>query len=191
MLQYLVLIGAGVQLIGIAAYIKDMVRGGAKPNRVSWLMWTIAPMIATAAALTKGVTWAVLPVFMSGFGPLIVLVASFFSKDAYWKLETFDYLCGACSLLALILWAITQEPLVAIAFAILSDGFAAVPTILKAWKYPETESAAPYASGVFSAVTAFLAIQEWSVAEYAFPAYLVLVNVTIIFSIVRPRVLKK
>lgn len=191
MLQYLVLIGAGVQMIGIVSYIKDMVRGNAKPNRISWLMWTIAPMIATAAALTKGVTWAVLPVFTSGFGPLIVLIASFFSKDAYWKLETFDYLCGACSLLALILWAITQEPLVAIVFAILSDAFAAVPTILKAWKHPETEAAAPFASGVFSAVTAFFAIQHWSFAEYAFPAYLVLVNVTIIFSIVRLRILKK
>ena len=65
MLQYLVFVGAGVQLLGIAAYVKETLRGKTKPNKVTWLMWSIAPLIATFAALSDGVTLAALPVFMS------------------------------------------------------------------------------------------------------------------------------
>jgi len=108
MLKYLVLVGVIVQLWGIAYYVKDIIGGKVKPNRVTWFMWSIAPLIATIAAISKGVTWAVVPVFMSGFGPFIVFIFTLFNKQSYWKLEIFDYLCGIFSLLALILWGITR-----------------------------------------------------------------------------------
>ena len=70
MLQYLVLVGAIVNIIGAFSYIKNTLRGLTKPNKITWLMWTIAPIIATVAALSKGVGWIVLPVFMAGLVPL-------------------------------------------------------------------------------------------------------------------------
>ena len=110
MLQYIVLIGAATQLTGTFFYIRETVRGNTKPNKVTWIMWTIAPFIATVAALSAGVRWAVLPVFMAGFGPFLVFAFSFVNPKAFWKLERFDYICGACSVMALILWGVTKEP---------------------------------------------------------------------------------
>ncbi len=185
MLHYLVFVGAAIQMIGIALYIKETVKGNNKPNRMTWLMWTTAPLIGAAAGYAKGVGLAVLPVFMAGFGPLLVFIASFVNPQSYWKLQRFDYLCGLCSILALILWGITKEPIVAIVFAIASDLFAAVPTFAKAWKYPSTETISPYASGLFGALTSFTAIKTWSFAAYAFPGYLVLLNCGLIFTIRR------
>lgn len=150
--------GASIQLIGIISYVKETLKGRTKPNRVTWLMWAIAPMIATFAALSDGVSWSVLPVFMSGFGPLLVFISSFINSNAYWKLERFDYLCGICSLLALLLWGITREPAVAIVFSIASDGFAAIPTLKKLWEHPETEIVHPFLAGLFGAFTSFAAI---------------------------------
>jgi len=187
MLQYLVIVGAFVALFACFSYIRSMLRGEAKPNRVSWLMWAIAPIIATAAALSTGVTWAALPVFMSGFSPLLIFIFSFVSKNAYWKLTLFDYLCGFLSAFALIFWVITKDPNIAIAFAIASDGAAAIPTITKAWNYPGTENSLPFASGLFGALAGFLAIQTWMFSAYAFPMYLLVVNIIILFSLYRPR----
>src|SRR5215471_17568624 len=99
MLQYLVLFGAAINAAGSLHYIRDTVRGNTKPNRVTYLMWGIAPLIATAAAVFKGVTWAAVPVFMSGFCPLIVFASSFVNRRAYWKLGAADYACGVFSLL--------------------------------------------------------------------------------------------
>jgi hypothetical protein len=64
MLQYIVLLGAVVFMFGIFFYIKATLRGETKPNKVTWLMWAIAPLIASAAAFSDGVRWAVLPVFI-------------------------------------------------------------------------------------------------------------------------------
>ncbi len=131
MLQYLVFAAAAISLYGSFSYIRSMFRGEAKPNRVSWLMWAIAPMIGTIAAVSKGVEWSILPVFMAGFSPLLIFIFSFIAKNGYWKLTTFDYVCGFFSGAALILWAITKEADVATIFAIASDGSAAIPTIRK------------------------------------------------------------
>lgn len=185
MLQYVVVIGAAVQLLGVLSYMKETLRGNTKPNKVTWLMWSIAPLIATFAALADGVSWAVLPVFMAGFAPLLVFISSFVNSNAYWKLEGFDYLCGLCSILALVLWAITKEPIVAIVFAIASDAFAAVPTLIKSWRYPETETVDAYTTGAFNALTSFAAIKIWTFSSFAFPAYLVLVNSALILAIYR------
>src|SRR6476659_8048954 len=106
MLRSVVLIGVVINVTGSSRYTRDTLRGTTKPNRVTYLMWGIAPLIATAAAISKGVTWAVLPVFMSGFCPLMVLLSSFANRQAFWKLGKLDYVCGAFSALALILWAL-------------------------------------------------------------------------------------
>ena len=183
LLEYLVFAGAIAQLLTVFPYVRLMIKGRVKPNRVSWLMWSIAPIIATAAGISKGVGWAVLPVFMSGFAPLLILISSFIVKNAHWKLSKFDYGCGTLSALALIFWALTSNPNIAIAFAIASDGLAAVPTIMKALRHPESENVAPFLSGVFNAATAFGAITIWTFSAVAFPAYLVLINIALLSSI--------
>ncbi len=190
MLQYIVILGALAQLTGITFYIRKVLQGETKPNKVSWLMWSIAPLIATAAGLSAGVTWAVLPVFMSGFGPLLVFIFSLASPKSYWKLELFDYLCGFFSCLALILWAITKEPLVAIFFAVTSDAFAAVPTLVKGWQHPESESIGPFLGGLFSAITSLFAIKYWVAPAYVFPFYLITINCSLIFAIAFKKVFK-
>jgi len=190
-LQYIVVIGAIVQFFGVYAYIRDTLLGKTKPNRVSWLLWAIAPLIATFAALSAGITWAVLPVFTSGFGPLLILLASFVNKKAYWKLEKLDYLCGVFSILALVLWGITKQPIIAIIFAILSDGFAAVPTLIKSWHFPETETLSLYYASVFNSLTAFFALKVFNFTELAFPIYLVLINLSLLVAVLRKKIFTK
>lgn len=191
MLKYVVFLWVAIQFYGIFFYIKATLKGDTKPNRVTRLMRSIAPLIATIAALSDGVRRAVLPVFMSGFWPLLIFIASFINRKSYRKLEKFDYICGICSLLALVLWRITKEPLVAIAFAIASDAFAALPTIIKSWRHPHTESPVAFTTWLLSALTSFFAMKTFGAAELAFPIYLVIVCSTLILSVYGGRRRKK
>lgn len=188
MLQYAVFVGAAVHLFGTWLYLRDTLWGDTKPNRVTFLLWAAAPFIETAAALAEGVTLAVIPVFLAGFGPFLILIASFVNKNAYWKLGLFDYICGLFSVLALVLWWITNQPSVAIAFAIVSDGFALLPTLKKSWTHPHTETGIAYATSLFSALTSFFAIKALSFPEIAFPVYLVIANSSLLFAIYRGRI---
>ncbi len=183
MLEYLVFLAALATLLATFVYVRSMFRGGAKPNRVSWLMWSIAPFIAAAAALSNGVSLAALPVFMSGLSPFLIFSASFVLRNANWKLTSSDYVCGLLSTLALILWFVTKDPDIAIIFAMASDALASVPTLTKAWNHPETEIAWPFLVGVFNAATSFSAIVIWTFSSYAFPAYLMIINLILFGSL--------
>lgn len=189
-MKYLVFVGMLISLIGIASYIKDMLKGKVKPNRITWMMWSIAPLIAAFAALSTGATLSVIPVFMTGFSPLIVFIISLFKKQAYWKIHKFDYVCGFLSALALILWYITKDPIIAIVFSIVGDFSAAIPTIVKAWKYPDTENSFAFSTGIIATLTSFAAIEVWNFASVAFPLYIILMDMFIVFSIERVRFVK-
>jgi hypothetical protein len=187
MLDFLVFVAAFASLLAAFAYIRSMFKGNTMPNRVTWFMWSVAPFIATAAAVSEGVGLAVVPVLMAGLSPFLILTASFFNRRAYWKLSRFDYLCGTLSGMALVFWYVTNNPNLAIVFAIVSDAFAGIPTLTKAWHYPETESVWPFTVGLFSPLTSFLVATTWGFAELAFPIYLMVLNVLLVFSVTKRR----
>lgn len=188
MLEFLVFISAFASIVAAGLYIRAMVRENAKPNHVTWLMWSIAPFIATAAAIYTGVTWAAVPVFMTGFAPFLIFLASFFSKKAYWRLGKFDYLCGGLSALSLVLWVVTMDPVLSIVLAIASDAIAAIPTLTKAWRDPQTESIWPFLTGIFNAAISLIVAVSWSFSEVSFPIYLLVINLILVFVVTRVKV---
>ncbi|MEK7601708.1 MAG: hypothetical protein AAB480_04215 [Patescibacteria group bacterium] len=181
------ILGSVVNLFGTSYYILNTVRGVTKPNRMTWLMWSIAPLIGAAAGFASGVTWAALPVLMAGIMPLTVFIASFVNPNSYWELGVFDYFCGSLSMLALILWYLTQNPAVAIVFAIASDLAAAIPTVIKCWSQPETETASGYTASGFNNLMSFFVITNWNFASIAFPLHLVFINTVLAFPVVRKK----
>jgi len=190
LLQYLVFLGAIIQLVGVLSYIRGTLRGETKPNRVTWLLWGVIPIIATGAAWIDGVRWAVLPVFMAGLGPLLIFAFSFVNQNAYWKLGRLDYVCGLFSLGAIILWAVTKAPAAAIILSIIADALAAAPTLVKAWHQPETEKIGPYLAGFISQLTAMAAFKLFTLSEIAFPIYLLIINAALFLVIKRDTLFK-
>ena len=189
--HWLVVISALISLCGSIAYIRNTIKGKSKPNRVSWLMWSIAPLIGTGAALAAGADiWGTTRIFLSGFIPFTVLIVSFFNPRSYWKLNKFDFTCGIFSLLAILIWSIAGSPVVAILFAAIGDGFACLPTIFKAWKYPETETGLTFIAGFFATLIIFPSIPVWNIQNSAFQIYLLLANTIIAFSIYRKKIFR-
>ncbi len=174
-----VIIGTLIGAIGSVAYFIDTVKGKIKPNRVSFFLWSLAPLIAFFAQLQQGVGLEALMTFSTGFLPLTIFFASFVNKQAEWKLTTFDLLCGVFSLLGLALWMITKEGNLAIIFSIAADGLAAIPTIVKAYKYPDTEIAWPWISTVVGVVLTLLTLTTITFANSGFILYILLVNLLI------------
>jgi len=185
-----VIVGTLIGAVGAIAYLIDTVKGKIKPNRVSFLLWSIAPLIAFAAQIKQGVGIESLMTFSTGFLPILTFIASFVNKKAEWKLTGSDLLCGFLSLLGLILWLLTKVGNVAIFFSIVADGLAAVPTIVKSYKYPETELAWPWIATVFGVVLTLLTIKDWSFANSGFIIYILIVN-TLIFSLVQFKIGKR
>jgi hypothetical protein len=177
-------LGAVLSFYGGLSYLIDTLKGKAKPNRVSWFFWALAPLIAFAAELEKGVGLQSLMTFMVGFNPLIIFIASFFNKESYWKLSKIDYSYGVLSFFAIIIWQITGEGNLAILFAILADILASIPTIIKSYHQPETENGSIFLFGMINAGITILTIKIWSFAHWGFPIY-IFVLTALIYALIR------
>ena len=192
LIHWLVVISALVSIAGSAAYIRDTLRGKTKPNLVTWSMWALAPLIGAGAALSAGADgWVTTRIFLAGFLPLLVVLVAFANPKSYWKLTFFDFLCGACSLLALIAWLSFGLAVSAILLAAIGDGFAALPTLRKAWRFPETETGAAYIAGLLSTLLVLPSIPVWNIENSAFQIYLLTANTLLIGLVYRKAILAK
>ncbi|MDO8435472.1 MAG: hypothetical protein Q7S89_02210 [bacterium] len=190
--HWLVVLSAILSLTGSVAYIRDIFRGKSKPNLVTWGLWGFAPLIATGAALSAHADlWATVRIFMAGFGPLLVFLVGFFVPQSYWKLSKFDYACGGLSLIALFAWLGVHSPLTSILLAAIADLFATLPTIIKAWRYPETETVYTYFIGLFTASMVIPAIPVWNIENSAFQIYLLIANASLFIIVVRGYLIKR
>ncbi|MGB6436084.1 MAG: hypothetical protein WBF59_18915, partial [Bradyrhizobium sp.] len=167
--------------------VRAILKREATPNRVTWLLWALVPLIAAAAQWRAGVGISTLVVLSVGAGPACVVLASFVQRTGSWRLGPFDYLCGACSLAALALWAITGDPVTAIVLSILADAAAALPTLRKAWLAPATENRRAYLISLVGMVLGIFSVQEATFTAYAFNAYLVAVSGILVLILYLPR----
>ena len=181
-----IIVGTLIGAVGSVAYLIKTVKGKVKPNRVTFLMWSIAPMIAFFAQIKQGVGLESLMTFSTGFLPFTVFIATFTNKQAVWKLTAFDLICGILSVLGLVLWMITKVGNVAIFFSIVADALAAIPTLVKAYKYPDTEMAWPWIATVFGVILTMLTLSTFTFANCGFILYVLVLN-TMIYILVQFR----
>lgn len=181
--EYFVIIGVAINAIGGLSYFVDTIRGKVQPNRVTWALWALAPMIAVLAQVDQGVGAQALLTFSVGFLPLMTLIASFFNKKSFWEIHRFDIICGILSLLGLTLWLVTRVGNIAIFFSIVADLLAAIPTYRKCFYHPETESFRAFFMNVIGSGLTLLAMRTWSFANSAFAIYFFLSSVLIAFLI--------
>ena len=190
--HWLVLLSVGISFSGSIAYIRDMFAGKSKPNLVTWGLWGTVPLIATGAAISaEADPWATVRIFMSGFGPLLVFLAAFFVRQSFWKLGRFDYACGALSLVAVAAWLLADNPVLAILLAALADLLATFPTVIKAWRHPETETLYTYFVGIFTATIVIPAIPVWNVENAAFQTYLIIANFLLFALVLRGHLMRR
>ncbi|KKP69393.1 hypothetical protein A2X44_04550 [candidate division CPR3 bacterium GWF2_35_18] len=185
-----IFLGVFLQLIGGFSYIRDTLKGKIKPNKVSWLLWSIVPFIAFVAEIQQGVGILSLATFILGFVPLLVFIASFFNKKAEWKIQKLDIICGILSFMGLILWLITDIGNFAILFSIMADLLAGIPTVVKSYTNPESENDVVYLFGFINAGIALLTISLWNFEHFAYPIYLLIVNI-ILVTLIRFKIGKK
>lgn len=177
--EYFAVIGAVIASAGGFYYLYETIRGKTKPNRITWLLWGLLPMITFVAQRVQdveGLSWAS---FAAGFTPLLVVAVSFLNKKAYWKTQPLDYGLMAAALVGILLWAITKEPNIAILFALFADLLASIPTIIKSIKHPETESWIAYAISTVGFGIAILSIHSFNFENSAFVLYLFSIQLTL------------
>jgi hypothetical protein len=169
---HFVILGAACGLAGQGWYVRDTLRGTTQPNRVTWTLWGAAPMLAFAVEVHDRVGLRSLMTFTVGVGPLVVVAASLLRHRGGWRAGPLEWVCGGLSVAGTAIWLGTRQGLVAIAASIAADALAAVPTVVKSWRAPETESVSAFLGSALNALLTLLTVTTVSAAVVAFPAYI-------------------
>jgi hypothetical protein len=176
-----------LRLMGDGGYLVSTLRGKAKPNIVSWSLWGLTALIAFAAQVCKGGGLEALVTLAIAAGPLAVTAAAVLKGAQSLRLTRLDAWCLSLAIAGIIVWVRTEDPLVALLMSIVADIFASMPTVVKSYLAPHTESAAAYSLSVISMIVTLLTVRQWNVMSWAFPLYILAINLTLVTLIVLPK----
>ena len=131
-------------------------------------------------------------IWLSGVFTLSSLVVFLLSlKFGMGGWEKKDIICLLIAITGIIFWKLTQNPIYALFFSLGADLAGQAPMLIKTFRYPKTEVWTFYTIGIVASVLNILAIQKFTIQEFAFPVYIILVNALTILLILRNNIFLK
>lgn len=175
--QTIEIIGKLAGLLSFVAFILyyiSIVQGRSRPNRVTWIILTVVGILILASYYASGARntlW--IPVAYT-IGPLIAaLLALKYGEGGATRLDIFCLIgCGV----SVILWILTDSPLLTLLINIGIDFLGIVPTLVKSFVDPWSEDLLAWVVTVFSNLLNVVAIEKWEFSIVVYPIYMVLVN---------------
>lgn len=179
-----------ISFIGYLPYFRDILNKKTKPHVFSWFVWSLSGGIGFFAQIISG---AGSGAWILGLGFTVSVAITILAFRQGEKTITLsDWLAFSGALIGLVLWQLTDNPLLAIIFVILSDILAFTPTFRKSYHKPYEET---FISWVFSSLKFLLALvatQSYSLTTVLYPLYLFLSNGSFaVMLVVRRRILDR
>lgn len=168
-------LSALLTVVAVVPYIWDMLRGTTRPNIVSWGLWLLVQSIFAVGQFAEGASLSIVLPIVEVFTVGLVVILGLVGYG-YKKYGPLDILCLLLALGAIALWQITNDPMVALWMSVAADLVAAVPTLVKAYKDPESETISTYFLVVLSAIAAGFSSTIINIPNLLWPIYIFSVN---------------
>jgi hypothetical protein len=167
-----------VNLIGYVPYIRDILRHKVKPHRITWGIWTILTIIAAFNQVSNGGGYSSLFFISTTLLVTTVFVLSFhYGMGGASKI---DRVCLILAILLLIYWITVQETRLSTVLAVIIDGVAAIPTLIKTYHHPKTESYPQWTLAGIAGLLTMLSVPRLDWALILYPLYVFLMNGAIV-----------
>lgn len=185
-----ILVSTVLALISPIVYSIAILKGEAKPHRTTRFVLLLITSLTTASLFAQGNNVAIYLAGVSTFQSIIVFILSIKHGMGGWSKP--DIICLIFALIGIVIWQITKNPVIALYFAISADFIGMIPAIVKTYHFPETEVWSFFALDVFAAIFNLLALKKWTIEEFSYPIYIMLINLVMVFLIlVYPKTLIK
>lgn len=177
---WLGILALSLNLIGYGPYIRDILRGQVKPHRVTWGVWTILTMIAAVNQVKNGGGYSSL--FFISTAALVLVTFLLSLKYGLKETSTIDRLCLILALALLVYWVTVRYTRLSTLLAVIIDMLGAVPTVIKTYRRPETETYIQWALAGIGGLLSLLAITRVDWVLIIYPAYVFVMNGVIVLA---------
>lgn len=153
--------------------------GKAKPNRASYIIWTILQSVVSVTYVLNGArASAVVPVVLAlSLYPVVPLAVYTGNFERGWS--RLDKVCLALTGVGLVVWAVTGSPLLTLVWMMTIDVVGTAPTARKAWCDPLSEDRAAWSIVTVGQVLNLGAVEEWRFGLLVYPVVSIVICVTI------------
>ncbi|HTM64149.1 MAG TPA: hypothetical protein VL360_06565 [Gammaproteobacteria bacterium] len=174
---------AGILAItGYVPYIYSILFGNTRPNRATWMIWTIVGGLLAFSYIAEGdqhSIWLPLGYFV---GPLITAILSIRYGYAQWtKLDT---ICIVAAVISIIPWILSSNASATLVINVIIDSTGAIPTLVKTYREPETEDLSGWIVFFIANTLQLFAISMWNIAAI-YPIYLFLLAGAMVVFIIK------
>jgi hypothetical protein len=168
-----------VSNVACLPYIRDMLCGSTRPVRSTWLIWSVLSGICLMSNVDKGADASLFFVGVETAETVLIFALSIrFGMGSI--LNARDLAIYAVAGGGLALWWVTDDAVFALAIAIAISALGGVPTILKAYAEPRTETAACWGLSALAALLGLLSVGAFTPVLLAYPAYLLVLYCAIL-----------
>ena len=174
-----------LQLISPLVYTRAVLRGQAKPHRTTRFVLLVLTTLATISLFISGDRVAVWLAGVSMLQGILVFTLSLKYGMGGWS--KIDISCLIIALVGIIMWQITKQPIIALYFAIGADLVGMIPTIIKTYRLPKTEIYMFFLMDSIAATFNMLALKSWTIEQFSYPIYIMIINAFMVLLIVRPK----
>lgn len=185
-----IILSSILTIVAIIPYLVEVVRKTTKPRVVSWFVWTTITSIAATAVLFDHQYATAILLFSAALETFAVVLIGWRNGDK--KIELLDIICLIGAMIGVILWQVFNSPAIAVIATVVIDFVGGLPTLVHSWEKPQEETWVTFFLSFLGAACTLIVISTWSITAFAYPLYLVVINIIFTSVIIfRKRVLKK
>lgn len=169
-------------------YIRAISKGRAKPHRTTRFTILVTTILGTTSLLAQHDTVAVWLAGASALQAIVIFLLSFKFGMGGWAKS--DIACLIIATIGIVAWQTTTDPIFGLFASIFADLVGMVPTLIKTYRFPNTEIASYFVFDTFAGLFSLLAVKTWTVQEVSYPIYIFLINLAVAILVWRPKIQK-
>jgi hypothetical protein len=180
-----VIIASVLALIGNIPYLTDVIRRRIQPHPYTWLVWSIVSAVTFSGQVIKGGGIGSIPTGIAeGFTIIIFLFSLRYGFKDIARRDTY-FLIAA--LLGLIPWALTNDPTFSVVIVVSIDVIAFIPTLMKAWRRPQSETPILFIMNVLRHLLTLYSLGAYNIATMLHSLAMIVMNSIMVLFLLRKK----
>lgn len=168
-------------LLSYPPYFRDILGGTTKPQRSSWFIWAVLGSIAFSSQLAEGATHSLWMTGVQTLGVSLVFLASLWRGVGGFTKRDLTSLTVA--VVGLFLWYLTRHAVIALLLVVVVDAAGLVPTVLKSWEDPGSETLITWVFSTLGGLFGMLAVGSLNPILLVYPLYILAANLAVVVAI--------
>jgi len=160
--------GATLGIVSFIPYYRDIFNGSTKPHLFTWAIWTL---LTGLTAVIQGSTGGGIGAMVAAVESVSCLGVALLSITRGEKeITRSDWACLVLGLLAIVLWLLVHQPLLAVFLVVTADLMGFVPTFRKSFYRPHEETALQFGISASHWAVSIFALRSLALVEWLYPA---------------------